>query len=189
VRFLNQWDPALIIDTHTTNGSYHRHTLTYAGPRLPAGDAKVLEFVREEMLPDVGRRVEEQTGYQSLAYGNFNEDGTRWTTYPPLPRYGTPYRGLRNRLAVLTEAHAYASYKDRILCTKAFVQTCFSYVAERAGDVRELLKKADQETIEKASTPGPMISWRFATSWRRFPIRLRSPVTRSSIPSGTGTTR
>src|SRR5262249_1910892 len=31
VRFLNRWDPALVLDTHTTNGSHHRYTITYDG--------------------------------------------------------------------------------------------------------------------------------------------------------------
>src|SRR5262245_33511983 len=36
VRFLNRWDPAVFIDAHTTNGSYHRYTITYEGQRHPA---------------------------------------------------------------------------------------------------------------------------------------------------------
>ena len=55
VHFLNVWDPAIVIDMHTTNGSYHRYTITYEGPRNPAGNAKVIAAVRDEMLPDVGR--------------------------------------------------------------------------------------------------------------------------------------
>jgi len=35
VRFLNRWDPAVVIDCHTTNGSYHRYALTYEGGRCP----------------------------------------------------------------------------------------------------------------------------------------------------------
>src|SRR5690606_9355375 len=29
VRFMNEWDPAVVLDAHTTNGSFHRYTLTY----------------------------------------------------------------------------------------------------------------------------------------------------------------
>src|SRR5262249_54467314 len=29
VRFFNKWNPAVFIDCHTTNGSYHRYTITY----------------------------------------------------------------------------------------------------------------------------------------------------------------
>ena len=41
VRTFNTWDPHLFIDTHTTNGSFHRYTLTYEGPLNPAGDPKI----------------------------------------------------------------------------------------------------------------------------------------------------
>ncbi len=38
VKFFNDWNPHLFIDTHTTNGSHHRYTITYEGPKNPAGD-------------------------------------------------------------------------------------------------------------------------------------------------------
>src|SRR5262245_8401393 len=66
VRFLNQWDPAILIDCHTTNGSYHRYTITYEGGRVPAGDSRVVAFVRDEMLADVTKRLEKATGYKSF---------------------------------------------------------------------------------------------------------------------------
>ena len=59
VRFLSEWDPAVIIDLHTTNGSYHQYTLTYDAPRNPAADPAIIEFTRDRMLPEVGRRLEQ----------------------------------------------------------------------------------------------------------------------------------
>ncbi len=38
------------------------------------------------------------------------------------PRYGTHYVGLRNRIAILSESYSYASFKDRVLASKAFVR-------------------------------------------------------------------
>jgi len=38
VKFMRDWNPAVVIDCHTTNGSHHRFTLTYEGGRSPAGD-------------------------------------------------------------------------------------------------------------------------------------------------------
>src|SRR5439155_11461823 len=88
VSLLNQWDPAVVIDTHTTNGSYHRYTITYEGPRNPAGDPRITTLVRDELLPDVSRRLEQYSGYKSYFYGNFSPDRTRWQTVPGTPRYG-----------------------------------------------------------------------------------------------------
>ncbi|RMD66508.1 MAG: hypothetical protein D6824_00705, partial [Planctomycetota bacterium] len=51
VRLLNQWKPHLVIDTHTTDGSFHRFALTYAAPQNPSGPAGPIEYVRDAMLP------------------------------------------------------------------------------------------------------------------------------------------
>ncbi|MDX1388088.1 MAG: DPP IV N-terminal domain-containing protein [Acidobacteriota bacterium] len=155
LRFLRRWDPALIIDSHTTNGSFHEFALTYDGPKNPAGNPEVIEFVREVLLPEASGLMEEETGYRSFFYGNFNEAHTEWRTYPDLPRFGTPYRGLRNRLAVLSEAHAYIPFEDRVLVTKAFALACLEVVAEHGKEVRDLLDRVDDETVRAGRTPGP----------------------------------
>ena len=95
VRFLNEWNPHLFIDTHTTNGSYHRYTITYDGPKNPAGDPKIIGFMRKTFFPEVGAAFEKRTGLKAFYYGNFNRDHTQWTTYPAEARYGTTYVGLQ----------------------------------------------------------------------------------------------
>ena len=71
VKFLNDWNPAVVIDCHTTNGSHHRYTLTYEGGRCPAGDPKIVDFTRDKLLPAAGKLLEERTGFKSYFYGNF----------------------------------------------------------------------------------------------------------------------
>jgi dipeptidyl-peptidase-4 len=142
VRFLNRWDPALVIDTHTTNGSYHRYTISYDGPKNPAGDPHVIAYTRETMLPAITRAFEERTGLHAFFYGNFNRDHTQWTTYPALPRFGTTYVGLRNRLSILSEAYAYAPFETRVKATRDFVRASLQYVAEHKDEIRKLLDDA-----------------------------------------------
>ncbi|MFO0846451.1 MAG: DPP IV N-terminal domain-containing protein [Gemmataceae bacterium] len=142
VRFVNEWDPAVLIDCHTTNGSYHRYTLTYEGGRCPAGDPKVVAFTRDELLPEVTRRMEKQTGYKSMFYGNFSRDRKEWQTVPPTPRYGTHYAGLRGRVGVLSESYVYAPYKDRVLASRAFVRNILDFAAEHRDKIARLVKEA-----------------------------------------------
>jgi dipeptidyl aminopeptidase/acylaminoacyl peptidase len=149
VRFFSQWDPAVFIDCHTTNGSYHRYTITYEGPVCPAGDARLIAQVRDKLLPEVTRRLEKRSGYKSFFYGNFSRDHARWETVPAIPRYGTHYFGLRNRIGILSESYTYAPYRDRILATRDFVRTIFEYVAENKETLRPLLRdsRKEKETI------------------------------------------
>jgi len=146
VRFLNKWDPAIFIDCHTTNGSHHRYTLTYEGGRVPGGDARVIDLVRNELLPDAGKRLEKATGFKSYFYGNFSPDRKQWETVLPTPRFGTHYAGLRNRIAILSESYAYASYKDRVLASKEFVRGILEHVADNKDKIRKLLADVRQAT-------------------------------------------
>lgn len=165
VRFFNEWDPAIVVDTHTTNGSNHRYTLTYQGPKHPAGDQRLLEFVRDDMLPEVDRMAEAASPYEYFFYGNFSRDHTAWTTYPAEPRYGAPYRGLRNRIGILTEAYAYAPFEDRVRATHEFCAAILRYAANNASELKNLVSSADRRTIEAGTDP---------SGEDEIPIRIRA---------------
>ena len=144
VRFLNQWNPHLFIDTHTTNGSYHRYTVTYEGPKNPAGDPEIIRFMRTTFFPELGTAFEKRSGQKAFYYGNFNRDHTQWTTYPAEARYGTTYVGLRNRLSILSEAYAYAPYKTRVQATRDFVRECLEGAVKHKQEIVKLLDGAKQ---------------------------------------------
>jgi hypothetical protein len=169
VRFLNEWDPELTIDTHTTNGSHHRYTMTYEGAKNPAGDRRLITFSRETMFPSLTTAVEKATGYKSFFYGNFESDNTRWTSFPATPRFGTTYVGLRNRLSILTEAYSYASFKDRVLVTRDFCLASLEFAASHRDEIKTLLGSARRETIAKGQKPAPTDLVPIRTKARAFP--------------------
>ena len=76
-RLLTEWDPDITVDCHTTNGSQHRYTLTYDAPTNPSGHPAPIDFVHDELLPEVTTRVKASTGFDMFFYGNFNRDHTR----------------------------------------------------------------------------------------------------------------
>jgi dipeptidyl-peptidase 4 len=145
VRFFTRWDPAITIDMHTTNGSYHHHTITYDAPRHPAFDARLVEFGRDMMLPEVGKMLTKRNGCQANYYGNFDKKKTVWEAAPALPRYGTQYVGFRHRIGILCESYVYASYRDRVLASRDFALSCFEYAAQNKEKIRKLLKDAEAD--------------------------------------------
>lgn len=160
LRCFDEWDPDLFIDTHTTNGSYHRYILTYAGVMSPAGEPTLVEFTRERMMPEVARAFHARTGLNTFWYGNFEgefgdaERGhTRWESFPAEARYLTTYAGLRNRLSVLTEAYSYAPFRDRVLATKDFVRCVLEYAARHRREIRATLREADSRAERGATGP------------------------------------
>jgi dipeptidyl-peptidase-4 len=147
VRFVNEWDPHVFIDTHTTNGCYHRYVITYEGPKSPAGSAPLVHYCRDQMMPAIARDMLRKYDVPSFIYGDFNRDHTAWETYPAEARYGTTYLGLRGRISVLSEGYSYAPYRTRVLGTRDFVKSILEYAADNREAIQAVLKQVDAETI------------------------------------------
>lgn len=153
VRFLNNWNPHLFIDTHTTNGSYHRFVISYAGPKSLAGNPGVLSYTRGKFLPGVAAAYTANTGQPTFHYGSFGggvfnenaDEKTRWGTFPAEARFGTTYVGLRGRLSLLSEAYVYAPFQERVERTRDFVRSAVRWTAEHREEVRALAAAADAE--------------------------------------------
>ena len=144
LHFCRYWDPAVIIDMHTTNGSHHRYPLTFDCPRHPAIADELVSFGRDVLLPDAAKRLEKATGFPSFFYGNFNRAHTQWNGVEALPRYGTQYVGFRSRLAILSESYSYSPFKQRVTASQEFARACCEAVAAHEDKIRELIKSADK---------------------------------------------
>jgi hypothetical protein len=155
VKVFTEWDPHIVIDCHTTNGSHHRNALTYAGLLNPSCHRPSLLFMRDELLPAVTERLRARTGYETFYYGNFNREHTVWATYSADARYSGPYCGLRGHMSILSEAHAYIPYEDRIIATREFVREVMRYATEHRERVMELHAAARTETIAAGLNPQP----------------------------------
>ncbi|MCC6677647.1 MAG: M14 family metallopeptidase [Phycisphaerales bacterium] len=152
LKFFNEWDPDLFIDTHTTNGSYHRYILTYSGVKSPAGDAAMLEHTRERMMPEIAAAFRARTGWESFWYGNFEGEfgdaqrgHSRWESFPAEGRFLTTYAGLRGTFSLLTEAYSYAPFRDRVVATKEFVRCALECAAANRREIRRLIEEAEQQ--------------------------------------------
>jgi hypothetical protein len=156
VQLFNQWDPAIVIDTHTTNGSYHNFAITYDGPRHPACAGALVSYARDTLLPGVGARLQKRGGQMATFYGNFARGNQVWESYPAQPRFGTQYVGLRNRLGILSESYVYAPYRDRVRASRDFVLACFEYAAEHRDTLRQILQDADRPRARIALRHRPM---------------------------------
>jgi hypothetical protein len=164
VGLMNRWDPHLTIDLHTTNGSYHGYHLTYSPTLSPNADARLIQFERDTLLPAVRAAVLKKHGFRTYYYGNFASEGTAgrelsrvdpakpgdvtWRTFDHRPRFGNNYIGLRNRLAILSEAYSYLDFKGRIDVTAAFTEELLRATAANAKAVLALTAQADRALTE-----------------------------------------
>jgi hypothetical protein len=161
VKLMNDYDPHASIDLHTTNGSRHAYYLTYAPPLNPATDPSILRLLRLEWLPRITATIRAKYGWNYYYYGNLQgttrEPGSpnerSWRSFDHRPRFNNNYIGLRNRFAVLSEAYAYATFRDRILATSRFVEENLNYVRDNAATIRRLTEEADKRAVAGSQLP------------------------------------
>jgi hypothetical protein len=155
---LGRWDPILLVDCHTTNGSYHEHPVTYSWPLNPNGDLSIIEYMRGKMLPAINKSLEEKYNTLSIPYGNFSdsrEPEKGWQTFEHFPRYVSNYIGLRNRLSILDENYSYADFKTRVSGCYNFLLSILDYCYSRRDEIEQLLHSAEQRTVLRGLNPSP----------------------------------
>ena len=153
-RMMTDYDPHILIDLHTTNGTRHAYHLTYSPPLHPNTHPGIDEFLRDELFPAVTETIREERGWESYHYGNAGTPpgGERaWYTFDHRPRFNNNYIGLRNRIGILSEAYAYATFEERILASLYFVEEILAFVAARPDGVRRVVADAEVEALEGSS--------------------------------------
>lgn len=147
---IRRYDPHVVIDLHTTNGTLMAYQLTYAPGLHPDTHPALDAEARNRLLPAVtagaGRR-----GFRMWHYGNipgaFGEPATvprGWYSFDPRARFSTNYAGLRNRLGILAESYSYASFETRVQAQVVFVDEVLEYVYRHASRIRRLTEEADR---------------------------------------------
>jgi hypothetical protein len=166
------------MDLHTTNGSLHGYSLTYA-PTLSPAAVTVGPYLFDKMMPEIRKRVRERQGFEMFDYGGFQSTagrgggggrgrggsletivadsipsgGWQFVTYEALPRYGANYVGLRGRLSILSEAFSHDPFSRRIASTYAFVGEILSYVAQNSKEILALHRDHDTKVAGWAARP------------------------------------
>ena len=153
---LLRWDPVLLVDCHTTDGSYHEEPVTYSWPLCPNGDRAILTYARDKMLPAVAATLDKKYHTLSVPYGDprdYRDMSKGWQTFGHQPRYVTNYTGLRNRLAILDENDNHADFKTRVLGCYGFLRSILDYCDLNADEIGRLVADADRRTVERGLAP------------------------------------
>ncbi len=152
VDLLNRWDPVLMMDMHTKNGSYHRAPVTYTTVINPNSHPLIRDYMWEELFPRVKRTMKEEFGYLAMPYGNFKnrlDPREGWRNHAVAARYGSNYVGLRNRFTILDENYPYADFRTRVLSSYSFIRSVLRFTNRNIGEMEKVIRLADRETAEQ----------------------------------------
>jgi len=187
---LLRWDPLLLVDCHTTNGAYHQEVVTYSWGLNPNGDAAIVAYQRDKMMPEIEAILEKKYATPAVGYGGFRDTKAPekgWETFEPQPRYVTNYIGLRNRLSILDENYVYADFRARVMGNYNFLRAILDYCSAHLEEIERLVSEADRKAVLKGINPSDKET--FFVEYDLLP--LKNPVTVHAyetevIPRGEG---
>lgn len=147
------WDPHLFVDLHTTNGTWHAWNLTCAPSYHYAGDASMYDYTVNQMLKPITENVKKKYNLNFGPYGDYDVSEAwppkNFYTYNHHPRYLVNQFGLRNRLAILSEAFAHERFYQRIHSTYHFALEILEHTNTNSKAIIELAHKADEQTVQQ----------------------------------------
>ncbi len=169
-RVFNRWDPAVFMDCHTTDGSYHVEPVTFTWMVNPDGDTSLIHFMRDRMIPEMSGTLLKKYNVQNCYYGEFNdmmkpENG--WFYDASEPRYMSNYYGLRNRLAILNENYVYAGFESRVKGCYFLIRSLADYVSSHKNEIKNILSETDKKTVQRGLNP--IITDSFAIEYKVRP--------------------
>jgi Zinc carboxypeptidase len=152
------WDPQIFVDLHTTNGTWHAYSLTWAPSYHSAGEYAPYDYTNNKMLPAISNTAREKYDLQFAPYGDYSvSEGwplKNFYTYNHHPRYLVNHFGLRNRMAILSEAFAHERFYQRINSTYIFVSEILEYTNNHAAEIIATNKAAELATIKNVTVNG-----------------------------------
>ncbi|HJN94636.1 MAG: hypothetical protein CMQ15_12530 [Gammaproteobacteria bacterium] len=152
---IRRWDPDLLVDLHTTNGTWHGYSLTYAPSYHTAGDAATSNYTSEVMLPAIQAVVKAKFDLDFGWYGGFDYRDwppTELRTYHHAPRYITNNLGLRNRMAILSETFSHDRFYKRVHAANVFVEEILEYTNVNGYEIRRINRAADARVSSSMGT-------------------------------------
>jgi len=167
---LNKWDPAVSVDCHTTNGSFHKEPVTFTWMMNPNGDTILRNYMRDNMASGISRTLLNKYNVENVFYGEFidrKDIEKGWISYAPEPRYLWNYIGIRNRLSILNENYVYADFKTRVNGCYNLLWSILEYSVQNKQQIKQQITDADNRTINKGIKPA--ITDSFAIDYKAFP--------------------
>jgi len=154
---MRRWDPAILLDSHTHNGSYHEEVVTFVWSLNPNGDTSLIRYMSDRLRPGINRILKDKYDTLCIPHGDFmsiSEPEKGWRPLGPQPRYLSNYFGLCNRLGILNENYPYADFRTRVYGAYHLFHALLEYSREHRSEILDLVREADRRTIRRGMKPG-----------------------------------
>lgn len=163
VRIIQELDPDVLIDTHTSNGADYPYVITLISTQRDKLNSPVSEFLYEEMIPELYSGMR-NTEYEMIPYVMSMDRRNPLNGiagFIDYPRYTTGYAALFNTIGFTVETHMFKDFRDRVLSTYHFLKVCTDYLYNHGSEVRKMRELAREFQRQKTEF---VLEWKLDTS-------------------------
>ncbi|WMW81777.1 M14 family zinc carboxypeptidase [Undibacterium cyanobacteriorum] len=157
-RFFTEWDPDVMVDTHTSNGADYSYTMTLIQTQADKLGDDLGPFLRNTMLPEIYAKME-QRGWPTCPYVNpvkvTPDDGIE--DFLEVPRFSTGFAALHHTIGFMPETHMLKPYGDRYDSMRALVEVVLDFTIANASHIQDLRAQARAATRARTAWP---VTWR-----------------------------
>ncbi|MEO7493813.1 MAG: M14 family zinc carboxypeptidase, partial [Massilia sp.] len=138
------WDPDVMVDTHTSNGADYPYTMTLIHTQADKLGGALGAFLRETMLPHLFADMEAR-GWPTCPYVNPVKDSPDHgiAEFLETPRFSTGFAALHHTIGFMPETHMLKPFADRYASMRAVVESALAFTVANAHQI-QALRRADR---------------------------------------------
>jgi hypothetical protein len=138
-RLFTEWDPDVMVDTHTSNGADYSYTMTLIPTQPDKLGGELGAFLRDTMLPAMYAEMDKR-GWPMCPYVNpvkdSPDDGI--ADFLETARFSTGYAALHDTIGFMPETHMLKPFADRYHSMRALVETALDFTIAHGADIVQL---------------------------------------------------
>ena len=151
-QFFTQWDPDVMVDTHTSNGADYSYTMTLIHTQADKLGGSLGPFLVDTMLPAMFDGMAER-GWPTCPYVNPVQDSPDHgiAEFLETPRFSTGYAALHHTIGFMPETHMLKSFAARYDSMRALVETALDFTVLHGATIGAL-RRVDRASVRSART-------------------------------------
>ena len=153
-RFFTDWDPDVMVDTHTSNGADYQCTMTLIHTQTDKLGGALGAFLRDTMLDAIYQDMDRR-GWPTTPYVHpvreSPDDGIAHML--DVPRFSTGYAALHHTIGFMPETHMLKPFADRCAATRALVESVLGFTVQHASEIQVLRHEAKAAAANRARWP------------------------------------
>jgi hypothetical protein len=155
-QLLSNWDPDVMVDTHTSNGADYPYAMTLIHTQADKLGGALGGFLKDTMLPHIFARME-QRGWPTCPYVNPVKDSPDEgiAEFLEVPRFSTGYAALHHVIGFMPETHMLKPYAERHQAMRTLLDVTLEFTAQHGDQIQSL--RAEAKAMARTHWP---VSWK-----------------------------